>query len=158
MSPISIVNKFSLLTAKISQKWGVSIMRYALAIIYIWFGILKPFGMSPASDLVANTVYWFSSDWFVPALGIFEVAIGVMLLFRPTVRFAVLLIFIHLPGTFLPFIDYSESTYAGMAFELTLEGQYIIKNLLIAAIAIMIGGAMSEPEKQLSNNTIHHYE
>jgi len=148
MNPSAILNRFSLWTAKISQKWGITIMRYALAIIYIWFGILKPFGLSPASDLVANTVFWFSSDWFVPALGIFEVLIGVLLLFPSTARYAVLLIFIHLPGTFLPFIDYSESTFTGMAFELTLEGQYIVKNLLIAATALMISGAMSQQQKE----------
>ncbi|MCG8326879.1 MAG: hypothetical protein MI974_04290 [Chitinophagales bacterium] len=143
MNPITIVNRFNEWTAKIAQKWGISLMRYALAIIYIWFGILKPMGLSPASSLVEHTVYWFSPDWFIPTLGIFEVLIGVLLLFRSTTRYAVLLIFIHLPGTFLPFLDYAESTYTDVAFELTLEGQYIVKNLLIAATAIMIGGSMN---------------
>jgi len=41
------------------KKWGVDILRYSLAVIFIWLGILKPLGLSPAAELVANTVYWF---------------------------------------------------------------------------------------------------
>ena len=48
--------------------YGHRLLRYSLAIIFIWFGLLKPLGMSPAADLVANTVYWFPPDVFVPIL------------------------------------------------------------------------------------------
>jgi len=38
------------------EKYGTRILRFALAIIFIWFGILKPLGLSPAADLVKNTI------------------------------------------------------------------------------------------------------
>jgi len=58
--------------------WGVTLLRYSLGIIYIWFGALKPLGISPAQELVENTVYWFDDpQTFVPILGIWEVVIGI---------------------------------------------------------------------------------
>ncbi len=33
-------------------------IRYLIAIIYFWFGILKPFGLSPAEDLVTATLFF----------------------------------------------------------------------------------------------------
>ena len=74
---------------KISQwmhKNGLLFLRVSLAIVFIWFGILKSFGESPAEGLVARTVYWISPEIFVPILGWWEVLIGVCLLFRPLVR------------------------------------------------------------------------
>lgn len=127
--------------AAISQQWGMTMMRFSLATIYIWFGLLKPFGLSPACHLVEHTVFWFSADWFIPVLGIWETLIGLMLLFKPTVRLAVLMIYLHLPGTFLPFLTYPESVMTQQVFELTLVGQYVVKNLMILVMAIMIGGA-----------------
>ncbi len=49
---------------------GVAVLRYGLALVFIWFGALKPLGASPAEDLVAKTVYWFDPVWFVPAIGL----------------------------------------------------------------------------------------
>ena len=88
----------------IMRRHGVRALRISLGIIFIWFGILKPLGLSPAAELVRNTVYWISPDWFVPLLGWWEVAIGVFLLFRSTIRIALFLLFLQMPGTFFPLI------------------------------------------------------
>ncbi|MEZ4934701.1 MAG: hypothetical protein R2788_21555 [Saprospiraceae bacterium] len=148
MNAATLLKKFDDFNANLSQRWGIHLLRYSLAIIYIWFGILKPFGVSPASNLVEHTVVWFSHDWFVPALGVWEVLIGLALLFRPTVRFAVLMIYFHLPCTFLPFFIFPESAMAQPIFELTLVGQYIIKNLTLLVAAIVIGGSLKQSETQ----------
>jgi len=68
------------------KKWNFDILRYSLAVIFIWLGVLKPLGLSPAAELVANTVFWFDASWFVPFLGWWEVAIGVCLLIKPLIR------------------------------------------------------------------------
>ena len=60
------------------DRHGHDWLRYSLAVIFIWFGALKPFGMSPAAELVANTVFWFDPDVFVPILGWWEVAIQII--------------------------------------------------------------------------------
>ncbi len=122
--------------------YGHRLLRYSLAIIFIWFGLLKPLGMSPAADLVANTVYWFPPDVFVPILGWWEVAIGVGLLFRPLIRMALLLLFLQMPGTVLPLLLLPDVCFSKFPIGLTLEGQYIIKNLPIISAAIVIGGTV----------------
>lgn len=143
MKASSVIDKWDRWNAALMHKYGFILLRYSLAIIFIWFGILKPLGLSPASDLVANTAYWFASDWFVPLLGWWEVAIGVFLLFRPTVRFALLLLFLQIPGTFLPLILLPDETFTHFPFGLTLEGQYILKNLILIAAAITVGGTVN---------------
>lgn len=122
--------------------YGHRLLRYSLAFIFIWFGLLKPLGMSPAADLVAHTVYWFPPEVFVPILGWWEVAIGVGLLFRPLVRVALLLLFLQMPGTALPLVLLPAVCFSEFPFGLTLEGQYIIKNLTLISAAIVIGGTV----------------
>lgn len=122
--------------------YGHRLLRYSLAIIFIWFGLLKPLGLSPAADLVANTVYWFSPEVFIPILGWWEVAIGVCLLFRSLIRLALFLLFIQMPGTALPLLLLPDVCFSKIPFGLTLEGQYIIKNLTIISAAIVIGGTV----------------
>ena len=50
------------------RRWGIPALRISLAIVFIWFGALKIFGVTPVTDLVAETVYWFDPDWVVPVL------------------------------------------------------------------------------------------
>lgn len=137
-----VIQKFDNWNIRIMHKYGFVLMRYALAIIFIWFGILKPLGLSPAAGLVERTAYWFSPEWFLPVLGWWEVAIGVFLIFRPTVRVALLLLFFQMPGTFLPLILLPDIVYTAFPYGLTLEGQYIIKNLILIAAAIGVGGTI----------------
>ena len=138
--------------AVLMDKYGIAILRLALAVIFIWFGALKPLGISPAQSLVAKTVYWFSPEFFVPILGYWEVLIGVCLLFRPLIRAALFLLFLQMPGTMLPLVLLPEVCFTTFPFGLTLEGQYIIKNLVLIGAALVVGGTVREkssPEKKL---------
>lgn len=143
---------FEEIDQKISEfmgSWGIKALRYSLAIIFIWFGILKPLGVSPAAELVKHTIYWmpvFSPEIWVDIVGWWEVIIGVTFLFRKTVRLAILLLAFQMIGTFMPLLILPEVTFqAGhIPYGLTLEGQYIIKNLLIISAALVIGGTVRE--------------
>ncbi len=126
------------------QRYGVPLLRVSIGIVFIWFGLLKPLEMSPAAELVRKTVYWFSSDWFIPFLGWWEVAIGVGLLFRPLIRVAILLLFLQMGGTVLPLFLLPEVCFTQIPFGLTLEGQYIIKNLVLISAALVIGGTVRQ--------------
>ncbi len=126
--------------AGVMEKYGFVVLRISIAIIFIWFGLLKPLGISPAEGLVRATVYWVDPDLFVPFLGWWEVAIGVTLLFRPLIRIAILLLFLQIPGTFLPLVLLPDVTFTHFPYGLTTEGQYIIKNLVIIGAALVIGG------------------
>lgn len=123
---------------------ALSVLRYGLAVIFIWFGILKPLGISPAEDLVRSVVYVVPPDFFVPFLGWWEVAIGVGLLYRPLNRTAIFLLFLQMPGTLLPLVLLPEVCFTQAPWGLTLEGQYIIKNAVLIGAALAVGGTVRE--------------
>lgn len=124
------------------RRHGVEILRRTLGIVFIWFGILKPYGLSPAQELVSRTVYWVDPAWFVPFLGWWEVVIGAGLLIRPLIRPAIALLFLQMPGTFLPLVLLPDVCFTRFPFGLTLEGQYIVKNLVLIAAALVVGGTV----------------
>lgn len=123
---------------------GHLLLRLSLGLVFVWFGLLKPFGLSTANDLVARTVYWLPPDVFVPILGWWEVTIGICLLFRRLLRLALLLLFLQMPGTFLPLILLPEVSFTIFPWVPSLEGQYIIKNLVLISAGIVIGGFVRE--------------
>ncbi len=125
------------------EKYGIRLLRLSLGVIFIWFGALKLVeGLSPAEELVKRTVYWFAPDVFFPILGGWEVLIGIGLLFRPLLRVALLLLFLQMPGTFLPLLLLPEVCFTAFPYGLTLEGQYIIKNLILISAAFVVGGTV----------------
>ena len=124
------------------EEHGYTALRVAMGVVFIWFGALKPLGMSPAAELVAQTTWWIPIPHFSYVLGAWEVAIGVCFLFRPLVRWALILLFLHMPGTMLPLLLLPEASYVQFPFALTLEGQYIIKNLVLISAAMVLGGKL----------------
>ena len=145
------LRKFDLMDQRIAgwmEYYGRFFLRISLGIIFIWFGMLKPFGLSPATQLVERTVYWFPPEVFVPILGWWEVAIGIGLLFRPLIRFALFLLFLQMPGTMLPLVFLPDVCFTKFPFALTIEGQYIIKNLILVSAAIVVGGTVRSQEKK----------
>ena len=98
--------------------------------------------LSSASELITKTVYWFDPKIFIPILGVWEVLIGIGLLFRPLIRWALLLLFLQMPGTMLPLIILPDVCFSHFPFGLTMEGQYIIKNLVLISAAIVFGGTV----------------
>ena len=127
-------------------KVGIPFLRVSLALIFIWFGILKPLHLSSANDIVVKTVYWFNPGWFVPFLGWWEVLIGVCLLYKPLIRFGIFIMFLQMAGTFLPLILLPDIIYVKFPFVMTLEGQYIIKNLVLIGAAIVIGSHVRDKD------------
>lgn len=122
-------------------------LRLSLAVVFIWFGGLKLFGESPANDLVTRTVYWFDPKWFIPVLGVWEVLIGVCMLWRPLIRVSIGLLALQMPGTFLPLVLLPSVCFSKVPWVPSLEGQYIIKNLVLIAAAMAVGGTVGRKNK-----------
>ena len=139
-------DKEAILTAK-----GLSYVaiRLALFILYFWFGFLKVLGSSPANDLVEallrETMPWIEPVVFITILGLYEMLIGALFLFPKLDRVVIPLLVTHLITTFGPFVFLPKIVWQEL-FVPTLEGQYIIKNLAIIALAIGIIAHM-EPLK-----------
>jgi uncharacterized membrane protein YkgB len=146
----SLLDKVDRSIAGFMNKYGKLLLRLSLAIIFIWFGALKIFDMSPAERIVKATVYWLDEDKFFIILGYWEVLIGISLLFKSLLRFALLLLFLQMPGTLLPLFILPEACFTDFPFGLTTEGQYIIKNLVLISAALVIGGTVRyKDEKEL---------
>ncbi|MBE7528102.1 MAG: DoxX family protein [Burkholderiales bacterium] len=123
--------------------YGVLIMRVGLGIVFFWFGALKLFpGWSPAEDLVRDTVYFVDPDIFIPVLAVWEMLIGLGLIFGKFMRITLLLLFLQMPGTALPLVLLPEAVWHNFPFGLTLEGQYIVKNLVLIGAGLVIGGTV----------------
>jgi uncharacterized membrane protein YkgB len=126
---------------------SLDILRFALGVIFIWFGALKFFpGLSPAEELVCNTIYFFDPDFVLPVLATWEVLIGIGFLSgfftNKLQRLTILLLFMQMIGAALPLVLLPEVCWSDFPFVLTLEGQYIIKNLVIIGSALVLGATV----------------
>lgn len=141
------------------QRHGVTLLRLALAIVFLWFGALKVLGVSPVEDLVAATVYWVSPEWFVPFLGLWEMAIGLGLLFSVALRATLLLLALQLAGTFLVLLVRPDAAFVGgNPFLLTVEGEFVVKNLVLLAAGVVIGGTVRGRQRALGEVESDHLD
>lgn len=124
------------------QKHSPFLLRISLAIVFIWFGFLKCLGESPAKNLVMHAIPWTDSTLFVQVIGVWELLIGVFILFRKTLKIGLLLFLLHAPGTFLPLFVASKCCFFSWPWNLTLEGQYIVKNLVMVSSVIFLIGSL----------------
>ncbi|MBU1227514.1 MAG: DUF417 family protein [Actinobacteria bacterium] len=125
------------------QRWSITVLRVAVAIVFIWFGALKVFNVTPVTELVANTVYWVDPDWFVPLLGLFEIAVGVGLLVRRALRAVLGLFALQMVGTFLVLVVQPEVAFqSGNPLLLTVEGEFVVKNLVLLAAGMVVGATV----------------
>jgi uncharacterized membrane protein YkgB len=124
------------------ERNGIRILRVSLGLVFAWFGALKMLGVSPDQELAAQTVYWFDPAILLPLLGWWEILIGAGLIIRPLVRVAIALLVIQMPGTLLPLFLLPDICFTSVPFGLTMEGQYIIKNLVLIGAAIVVGGTV----------------
>lgn len=119
------------------------LVRIPLFIIFFWFGFLKIVHLSPAQELVKDTVYWmpfFDATVWTVIIGYWEILIAIFFLFRKTTFIAMILLLLQMTGTFLPLVILPDVTFQNSNPLLpTLEGQYIIKNIIIITAALIIG-------------------
>src|SRR6266496_1202220 len=92
----------------VASRLGVMVLRYSLALVFIWFGALKLAGASPVYNLIAATLPWFNPAVMVPMLGAVEVVLGLALLVPQARRVVTVCLVGHLCGTFLSFITASS--------------------------------------------------
>ncbi len=121
------------------RKISVPMARFALFVVFFWFGYLKLVGLSPAGplvhDLFDKTIHFMAFNTFYMLFATFECIIGILFLIKGTERVVFPLLLLHMITTFLPLVFLPGIVWQS-AFVPTLEGQYIIKNLVIIATAI----------------------
>jgi putative oxidoreductase len=136
----SWVARIDRLVIPLLRRVAVPMLRVSLGAVFVWFGLLKIFEVSPVSDLVARTVYWVDPDVIVPLLGVFEVTVGTLLLLGRALRLTLLLFVAQMVGTFLTFFVLPNVTFRdGNPFLLTVEGEFVVKNLVLISAALVVG-------------------
>lgn len=148
---LALIKKIDPIIAHTMNRFSEPALRISFGIIFIWFGILKPFGLSAAEDLLKSTVVWLplgTPEFWLIVIGWWEVVIGFTFLFSKTTKIAIGLLFLQMFGTFMPLFVLPDVTFQnGFFFTPTLEGQYIIKNVMIISAALALGGMFSKKNK-----------
>lgn len=141
------ITKIDLVLTQFFRKTFVPVARFSIFLIFFWFGLIKILGLSPASPLAealtAKTVgiQYFHTLFIL--LAVVECVIGILFLFPKATRIVIPLLLFHMAIVCSPLLLVPEHTWQSFLVP-TLEGQYIIKNAVIIAVAIGIA-ASAEP-------------
>lgn len=134
-----------------AQRLYLPVARAAFFVIFFYFGLLKLIGLSPASPLAealtARTIgmQYFDASFMILAL--LECIIGILFLIPKATRAVILLLFIHMAVVCSPLILVPEHVWTSFLVP-SLEGQYIIKNIALIAIAVGIAARVIPLEKK----------
>jgi uncharacterized membrane protein YphA (DoxX/SURF4 family) len=127
---------------------GIRLLRISLGVVFLWFGVLKFFpGLSPAQTLAGNTISILSFGLLTPELAVFilavwECLIGVGLIAGYLLRATLFLLWLQMLGTITPLFLFPELCFTVVPIAPTLEGQYIIKNLVLVTAGLVIGATV----------------
>jgi uncharacterized membrane protein YphA (DoxX/SURF4 family) len=137
---------------------SVPVLRIGLGLVFLWFGVLKFFpGLSPAQDLATRTIERLSFGVVTPELALpilagWETLIGLGLLTGRYLRATLFLLAVQMAGTVTPLLLFPGEVFTRFPIAPTLEGQYIIKNVVLIGAAMVVGATVrggrlvAEPE------------
>src|SRR5260221_9747240 len=123
------------------ERNGLRVLGVAIGVVFVWFGLLKPLVESPAVGLIAKTLPFLPSTLALHVVGWWEVATGVCILVPQFARAAVFLLAIQLPALLVPFIVVPDVCFAHVPYALTLEGESLIKSLLLVVAGVVVAEA-----------------
>ncbi len=135
------------LTAFMARR-GISILRISVGIIFLWFGVLKFFpGLSPAQELAGKTIDILTfrhvpTNIALLTLATWECAVGLGLMFGMFLRTTLLLLWLQMIGTAAPLLLFPNECFTHVPYAPTIEGQYIIKNLVLASAGLVVGATV----------------
>ena len=137
------------------RRYSVVLARASLFLVFFWFGILKIVSTSPANPLVEallhHTLPFISFERFIVLFGAYEMLIGIAFLIPGLERIAIALLIPHTLTTVLPLFFLPQITWQSFLTP-TLEGQYIIKNCVIIALAFTIAAHLHPMKKEQDLN------
>ncbi len=129
-------------------RYGIIFLRISMGIVFLWFGALKFFpGLSPAADLATRTIERLTFGLIGPDVSIlilaaWESLIGLGLISGYFMRATLLLLFLQMIGTISPLFLFPQEVFNVFPYAPTLEGQYIIKNLVLISAGLVIGATV----------------
>ncbi len=145
------------------KRYGILLLRISLGVIFLWFGFLKFFpGLSPAQEIATATIERLTFGLIQPNVSIvilaaWETLIGLGLITGLFLRITLFLLFTQMLGTMTPLFLFPAETFTRFPYAPTLEGQYIIKNLILISAGLVVGatvrgGRIIDDEDKKRNN------
>lgn len=129
-------------------RYGVVVLRIALGVVFLWFGVLKYFpDLSPAQTLALRTIDALTLG-LIPAgvslalLATLECAIGLGMISGRFMRLTLLLLAFQMVGAASPLFLFPGEVFTQFPYAPTLEGQYIIKNVVLVSAGLVIGATV----------------
>ena len=131
------------------RRVGLTLLRISLGVVFVWFGALKVANVTPVGELVAGTLPFVDPTWFVPFLGGVEVALGLGLLLGRAITVVSAVLVAHLCGTFIVLVMQPELAFQnGNPLLLTTIGEFVIKNVVLIASALVLAARLREVKSQ----------
>jgi uncharacterized membrane protein YphA (DoxX/SURF4 family) len=127
---------------------SIFLLRVSLGIVFFWFGFLKFFpDLSPAQGLATRTISVLTFGLIQPnvsiiVLAVWECVIGLGLIFGLFMRATLLLLFLQMLGTITPLVFFPQEAFTHFPYAPTLEGQYIIKNIVLISAGLVLGATV----------------
>ena len=146
----SLVFRLDELLLNILRRWSITALRLALGSIFLWFGALKIFGSSPVAVLIQETYSFMPIHVFMFVLGVWEIVIGIGIMLKRALRCVLILLCVHLLGTFTA-IWFNPGIFfvQGVPLCLTVDGEFVMKNLVLITAALVIAGYEVKPLRRL---------
>jgi uncharacterized membrane protein YphA (DoxX/SURF4 family) len=147
----NLTSLFNRLDARITRwmaRYGILFLRISMGIIFLWFGALKFFpGLSPAAGLATRTIERLTFGLIAPDVSIiilatWESLIGLGLITGYFMRATLLLLFLQMLGTISPIFFFPKEVFTILPYAPTLEGQYILKNMVLISAGLVIGSTV----------------
>ncbi|MEA2155797.1 MAG: hypothetical protein QOE11_1937 [Solirubrobacteraceae bacterium] len=133
---------------RVLRAHSITLLRVAVGLVILIFGVLKFFpGVSPAEGLTIKTTDALSLH-LVPGhiaiviVATLETIIGLLLIAGRFLRVAVYLLAGQLIGVLAPLVLFTGRLFAGPHHAPTLEGQYVIKDIIVVASGFVIASTL----------------
>jgi len=142
------VGQLDLAIVRFMADHAVAFLRVSLGVVFLWFGALKFFPeLSPAQDLATRTISVLTLGLVPPAVSLpvlaaWECVIGIGLLVGRGLRATLFLLYAQMLGTLTPIVLFPGEVFTRIPYAPTLEGQYIIKNLVLISAGIAVGATV----------------
>jgi uncharacterized membrane protein YkgB len=133
-------DQFDKLVTGLFARYGITLLRVCIGIVYVWFGALKAVhGLSPIEDFIRETMPFLPGDLFLPFLALWEVAIGIGFIVWKFPRLTLLLMLMQMGGAMSPMILRPDLVWQVFPYQFTLVGQYIFKDIILVSAALVVG-------------------
>ena len=147
---LSFVFQLDELLLNFLRRWSITALRLSLGSIFLWFGALKIFGSSPVAALIQETYTFVPVGVFMLILGVWEMVIGIGIILKRALRSVLILLGVHLVGTFTAIL-FNPSIFfvRGVPLCLTVDGEFVMKNLVLITAALVIAAYEVKPLRRM---------